>query len=537
MKKHSLLYIDDEKRNLSAFRNVFGDEFEVYVAESAREAFPLIEKHNIQLIVADQRMPEETGVQFLARVRMEYPFTVRTILTGYSDIEAVIEAINSSHIYYYFRKPWKEEELKLVLKNAIETLELSKANFNLTRDLSEALAELRRKADELEEQVSYRQDLVEKLERANRIKGEFLSVISHELRTPLNPIIGYSDLLMREHREEPTNSFLSVINRCGNDLLQLINGILEFLEVDRTSLTHAKERIDLSSLLSDLALVARSLLPKDRAIEIGTSVSVDGEPRREAPFLTGELLTIRQILHNLVSNACKFTDAGSVRIEADLITTSQPPRLRINVKDTGIGVDPKFHESIFEAFTQVDQSLSRRFDGLGLGLALCRRQATLLNGRLSVESSLGLGSVFTLDLPIALDKGAAVPVVEKPLPKLALKALVVDDNLQNCQVLDSMLRKLSCSARIATSAASALGVLEREVFDVVFIDLLMPEIDGFELARRIRNTMDVRCPLLVAVTADLSSGSKERAAASGIDEVLYKPLSLDALMNFLSVRS
>ncbi len=534
MKKRSLLYIDDERQNLVAFKNVFSDEFEVYTALDTKVGYDLVKEHRIKLIVADQRMPGETGVQFLARIRKEFPNTVRTILTGYSDIEAVIDAINQSHIYYFFRKPWDEGRLKMVFRNAFEALELSEANANLARDLTEALETIRVKAQELEEQVEHRQELIEKLDRANRVKSEFLSVISHELRTPLNPIIGYSDLLLKEAGDDEDRSYLEVINRCGNDLLRLIDGILEFLEVERTSVEQAPEAMEIPILLKDLFMLGRSLLGEESPVEIDTILARNGEVCSELPKLMSEWMIVRQIMRNLVSNACKFTEKGEIRITADLLDVDEGLRLKLSVADTGIGIEAENHDQIFEAFTQLDQSLSRKFEGLGLGLALCKRQAALLKGSMGLSSQLGEGSVFTLEIPVEIDGRKEVEASSEFSPPEGLRTIVIDDNENNSRVLATMLEKLSCQNDTAATADEVLALLKKKSYDVVFLDMLMPRVSGCELARRIRSMDIENQPRLVGVTADLGSTTRDDAREAGIERLIYKPLRFEELAEFLS---
>lgn len=531
--KFKLLYVDDEKQNLVAFKHTFKNDYEVFTALNTREAYEIVKTNEIQLIVSDQRMPDETGVEFLARIRKEYPDTIRTILTGYTDMDAVVNAINQSGIYYFFQKPWDEAKLKLVFKNALEAVVLGRENSMLVNDLTIALDELRKKTNELEEQNDYRQELIEKLERANQVKSEFLSVMSHELRTPLNPIIGYSDLLLDEPEPSRSREIISMIHRCGKDLLQLIDGILQFMSVDQTSVENTKEPFSMRLFLKDLQLIAESFSSKKgKSIAVKTRMFVDGEETDERPDLYGEHVIIRQILHNLVSNACKFTDKGEIVIEANLTGAPKARRLKMSVSDTGIGIDSKNFNSIFETFSQVDQSLNRKFEGLGLGLALCRRQARMLNGTLTVASELGNGSVFTLELPIRTKFGVASEVKEE-LPSFNLKTLVVDDNEQNAFVLDSMLKVLSCDSTTASSGADALVAIKSKTFDVIFIDLLMPKMNGVELAQLI-GAMDLNpAPRLFAVTADLTAASKENALAAGVEYVMYKPIHFEKLAKFL----
>ncbi len=537
-RKHNLLYIDDEKRSLTAFRMTFEDEFNIFTASDCREAYAILQERSIQLIVADQRMPEETGVEFLKRIRAEFPLTIRTILTGYSDIEAIIDAINKSQIYYYFKKPWNEEELKMVFRNAIEAVELTTANSMLTRDLKDALAQLEHKAEELKKQVRQRQDLVDELERSNSVKSQFLSIISHELRTPLNPIIGFTDIMLRSCPEGDFRSNLEMISRCSRDLLTMINGILEFMQSENAAGTLEPEVISVREIVGDALNLARTLLTKKPAIFVGASYALDGKPTSELPPIIALQGPLRQILSNLVTNACKFTNAGSITIEC-LLERPTPAEswLQISVIDTGVGIDPKHHETIFEAFSQVDQTLSRPYEGLGLGLAICRQQAERLHGVITLESEPDKGSAFRLRIPAQLAPSPSDPRrppskrIESPVH--GLTALVVDDNEFNRSMLVTMLSKLGCATASFENGEAALDALRAEPVDLVFLDLLMPGLDGFEVAQRIRSMDLSKQPKLIAVTADLTDKARNALKSSGIDSVLYKPLSIGDLAGHL----
>lgn len=533
----SILYIDDEPHSLTAFRLTFQDEFRIFTANDTQEGYEILKSQEIQLVVTDQRMPEETGVEFLNRIRDEFPKTVRTILTGYSDIEAIIEAINESHIYYYFQKPWNESELKLAFKNAIEAAGLAAENRRLVSDLKKALLQVELKSEELRERLNEREILVKDLEKANEVKSQFLSVISHELRTPLNPIIGLSDMMAKTLEGPEDQSNLELINRCGNNLLGMINSILEFVQIGHAQDRDNIEPIDISRMVNDCVTLARTTLPSDTQIAVLGRTMIDGIATGESPVVHSRPENLRQILQNLVVNACKFTKAGRIEISADIVTKSSGTHeLTLSVQDTGIGIAKEDAARIFEVFTQVDQSLARGYDGLGLGLAICKQLSDGINAEIELESEPGKGSVFRLLIPIQRFDEAPHSHEEdfSTVGEFSKRhALVVESNPQSMSTMRVMLRKLGCQVATAESGADALEALVRQEFDFVFMELSLPDITGPELAGRIRQMSLSQQPQIIAVSEEPEGEEEASLEESEIDKVQYKPLSFSDLSDHL----
>ncbi|MCH6258491.1 response regulator [Puniceicoccaceae bacterium K14] len=529
--RYRILYVDDEKHSLTAFRMTFEDEFEVYTADNCNKAYEILKSQPIHLIVADQRMPNETGVEFLKRTRAEFPNAVRTILTGYSDLEAIVDAINQSHIYYYFKKPWKEEELKLVFRNAIEAVELTKRNTKLTQDLQNTLSQLKEKTHLLEEQAIQREELVIELENSNKIKSDFLSVISHELRTPLNPIIGLTSIMLNQDPEEENLENLSIIQRCSEDLLGLIDGILDFLHFDRKT-PRKLASIELDILLGDMVALALSSKADTDAVEIRKLSYLNGKAAQALPPVFSDNEAIRQILRNLICNACKFTRKGHIEISANL-TTSPLAELKFSIKDTGPGIASESHEKIFEAFTQVDQSLTRSHEGIGLGLSICKKLADRLEAKLTVESELGTGSTFCLRVPVRLEAPSA-PFSQSANLKvsLGLKALTVQEKTQQGRVVESMLQRIDCEVVSCDNPTEALDLVKKSPVDIIFLDLTMPSIDGETFYNEVQNLdFDIR-PRLIAIYSEETTDPSS-IFINGIETYLQKPVRLKELVAHL----
>ncbi|MDQ8187306.1 response regulator [Pelagicoccus sp. SDUM812002] len=532
--RYRILYIDDESQSLQAFRRTFSDVFEVHIASNCQEGLEILRNHRIQLIVADQRMPDETGVEFLKKVRSLYPLVIRTILTGYSDIEAVIEAINHSHVYHYFKKPWNEEELKIVFRNAIEAVELTIENTSLSHDLKDALGELEKNAETLEFQLAERQDLIDQLETSNNAKSRFLSTISHELRTPLNPIIGFTDMMLAKEPEGEFASCLEMINRCGHDMLTMIDSILEFIQVEKGQTLGKIKPTNLNHILLDSRDLAISLVD-DRPIRIELTFQHNGEKVESLPEVLSWFDPLRQILFNLVSNACKFTDEGFISITANLIDLAgDKSQLEIHVKDSGIGIKSQDRDNIFDLFTQIDQSISRRHSGLGLGLAICRQQAKRIEAEIDLESELGVGSLFKLRLLVhPIEETSQAPQTHDTLAPTTLigkNCLVIDDNPTDLSVTSSMLESIGAHVNGSQKGETALHAFTEQKIDWVFISYSAQDSGSAELIQKIIDLKLAPLSHIVPITNDPEETARPVLQAMGIKSCLRRPFELKGLL-------
>lgn len=537
---HSILYIDDEPHSLTSFKLTFEDEFKVYTALSTREGYEILKSNSIQLVVTDQRMPEETGVEFLNRIKSEFPRTVRTILTGYSDIEAIIDAINESHIYYYFKKPWKETELKLAFKNAIEAALLAIENQGLVTSLETALLEVQDKRVALSDQLAERKELVRKLEKSSQIKSEFLSIISHELRTPLNPIIGLSDMMVHMCDDEEDRDNLQLIHKSGNDLLKMINSIIEFVYQGTRAIGEERHPIDINSLVDDFVEMARANLGPDTNVSVHGFVLRDGVEARERVLGLSQPDSLRQLLQNIVANACKFTSSGSITLAANLITAENKPQsLKLTIEDTGIGIKPDDLERIFETFTQVEQGLSRKYNGLGLGLAISKQLAENLGAKIEVSSEEGQGSTFTLDLPFpSCIEQPAEPIqnLKGEMPLKHQKCLVVENTPLKVSLTRIMLEKLGADAQLATVPQDALVQLGDSEFNYIFVADATSHTNTVEIGRQLREQISpLSSSRLIALTTSEEDLKELHASESPFDAALQTPLTLARLREHLKL--
>ena len=399
------------------------------------------------------------------------------------------------------------------------------SNGNLA---ARATLELIRLRFDLGTVAEQRAEALEAAERHSAVKSQFLATMSHEMRTPLHGILGTISLMRGKTRPPEDQERLELVERSGQHLLGLINDVLDFSRMEAGQATLVDQTFDLTVLLQDVVRLSRAVA-EAKGLALETDVDVP------QPWIRGDATRLRQVLHNLVGNAVKFTDRGQVSLRARVIGD----RLAIEVRDTGIGIAPQDLARVFEPFQQADNSYARRYTGTGLGLTISKELARAMGGDVSAQSEPGHGSIFTLELPW---QPSVPPRPDNRPAKTAVtqslrgRVLLAEDNPVNVLVARAMLEGFGLDVAVAVNGELAVENYRANRPDIVLMDCHMPLVDGFEATRRIRE-IEVNRPgarvIIIAVTANALQEDRERCLAAGMDDYLAKPFSADDLRSIL----
>jgi CheY-like chemotaxis protein len=393
----------------------------------------------------------------------------------------------------------------------------------------------------------------EKAEAASRTKSQFVATVSHEIRTPLHGLMGALSLLDRTPLSDKQKSFLVMMREDADRLLREIDGILDFAKLEARGLELHERPCDLASLL---ARAVRAFESRARAKKLHLSLSLDPALPR---WVRADGRQLEKIARNLIDNAIKFTASGRVRVRAGGRPASEGTfAFRCCVRDSGIGITPEQRTSIFEPFVQADSSTTRQYGGTGLGLAICRQLVELMRGRVALKSRPGKGSTFLVELPLARSEPAPEPAdapeaapadalrrmvapqdepvsgrrLEKPFPRTGgRRVLVVDDERQSRLYAQFVLLELSAEVVTVASGTEALAACEEQRFDLILMDVRMPDMDGLETTRRLRRQRagpNARTPV-VGLTADALNLDRQDWREAGMDDCHYKPLDFDVI--------
>ena len=434
------------------------------------------------------------------------------------------------------RKNGETIDISLTISPVFNADEQLTGFASIERDITE----FRKSQDAILRAMNAAEHAEEMASKANRSRADFLANVSHELRTPMNAILGMLNLALEEKLESTVADFLTVARTSAISLLELVNELLDFAKIESGNFEIYNEEFDLRETINQSAktLAARA---SEKGLELLCEVDSD-----VAVKVIGDGRRLGQVLTNLLSNACKFTEKGEVVVEVDIIRQlPNESRLRFAVRDTGIGIAPEVQRNILLPFQQADMSSTRQKQGTGLGLSICRELVSLMGGKLNLESRLGEGSKFWFDLslPVA-DRSTPADQLPSELVK-DLKVLIVDDNPTNLRILEKTFVSWSMQPIVTGDAEQALRVVDelgdsqRDV-SIILVDCLMPRIDGFELAEQLIRKKGEHCPPIVMMqsASDLALYS-DRKATAPVTRYVTKPVSqselLDAVVGVLDL--
>ena len=518
-----------------------------------------IQRQNIQLSKHQERQAQLSGAnQEIQQHASDFIFTIDLEgnfssfnpagerLTGYSQAEALGRKV------FDLLDERGQRTLRRALRRAAPQLERRpiqyrirrqdgsrvwiESNVRFIRDAQEVIGLLAIVRD-----ISSRKLIEVELKRAKeaaeanmRSKDAFLATMSHELRTPLNGVIGMSNLLLDTDLDREQKDLTTTVRYSAESLLVLLNDILDFSTADSGKLAIDNEEFALKRL------VHQNIEPLRKEAEakgLQFALNLDDELPNT---LRGDPIRISQALLRLVANAVKFTDEGQIEVSISLLEQNEGKAfVRFAVKDTGPGIPHKVMDRLFTPFSQGDESFARRHGGAGLGLALCQRVIDAMGGTLDVRSAVGEGSIFWFEIPLAIPRQQSTPIQAAPVAANdrwngpPIRVLIAEDQLVNQRVTQSQLKRLGLESTIAANGVEVLEALKEECYHVIFMDCQMPEMDGFEATRRIRQNPAQRHIHIIALTANSMKGDRERCLQSGMDDYISKPANKAKLLQSL----
>lgn len=369
-------------------------------------------------------------------------------------------------------------------------------------------------------------------EESTRVKSEFLANMSHEIRTPMNGVLGMVSLLKCTELSEKQREMVNTISSCGDSLLTILNDILDLSKIESGQIYLEEKSFPLSELVNDMSYMFSSL-----ANNKGIHFSCEVRNQDCAGYIIGDITRLKQILINLVSNAIKFTEQGSVTLVLDGHRLSDDQcSITFEVIDTGIGISEDDQANLFKAFSQADTSITRRFGGTGLGLVIAAKFAALMGANITLDSEPGKGTTFKFNIVFAY---GSKPIdedikLERTEQRGEFSILLVEDNQVNISIATMMLENLGYRCDIAENGASAVEMVQQHAYDLIFMDMQMPVMDGLQASQRIRELENGKEAYIVAMTANVLQEDQERCYAVGMNHYIAKPINFQVMSHFMA---
>ena len=511
-----ILFVDDEDDLETMLKQRFrkelaNDEYEFEFARNGAEALEKLKDPDaIDVVFTDINMPVMDGITFLSHLNKKKDLITQAIVvSAYGDMENIRKAMNEGAIDF-ITKPIDFHDLEVTMA---KSLEMAKAN---------------RRSKVIEERLKVALVEKEKAEQSRKFKQQFLANMSHEIRTPLNAIAGMTELLIDSELDPKQKKYLSAIRHSSHNLVSLVNDILDISKIEAGRIEIENSPFSLAQTIEGIYDLF-SLKAKEKGLDL--SIHFDaGIPEA----VLGDSVRLNQVLINLAGNAIKFTPSGSVAVSCTVEKSSATSiEVQFSVKDSGIGIRKEKQKVIFEVFSQEGLDTTRKFGGTGLGLTISQQLVELMGGKLQVQSSPGDGAEFFFTLSFDIADGKTLPQYEHiSLPEIpdglkGYRILLTEDNAYNQIVAEEILKKLipNVSIMVAGTGNEALKLLHEYSFDLVLMDLQMPELDGYETTRLIRKQVQgasANIPI-IAFTAGVSAEDQQKCKAVGMNGYISKP--------------
>lgn len=511
-----------------------GDEAIEMVEQAQESAYPY------SLIFMDVRMPPGMdGIQTIQQIWSNYPYVEMVICTAYSDYswDEIIDSLGNSDKLLFMKKPFDATALKQAALTLTTKWQLQQEAIQYTENLEK---EVEQRTQQLNELVKDFKKMKEKAEEASAAKSEFLANVSHEIRTPMNGVIGMNDMLLESDLTPEQRELSEMVKNSAESLLQVINDILDLTKIESGKMEIEQIPINLRQITRNVAQIL-TISAKDKPVEVGYTID-DEVPDQ----LLGDPTRVRQILLNYGSNAVKFTEEGRIDLSVHIKDEQDDSFVvQLAVEDTGIGISEEKQSKLFGAFSQADSSTTRKYGGTGLGLAICKQLAKMMHGKVGVRSERGVGSKFWALITLSMmtedffetdqSGNSQNNSKERDTSMEKLNVLVAEDNKINQMVTQKMLEREGMEVTIAENGMEAVKCFEKQDFDIIMMDIHMPEMDGYEATSAIRKLEEVsgnHIPI-IALTASAMEGDKEACLEAGMDGYISKPIKKDQLIETL----